>query len=110
MQPAAASTATGVVRQSIDVRRFSWIRPLVSAYSSDFASVATLFAGNPADPSAWKDVIARVQKSPRDRAAITRIVTQQLERRGAPAHAKAVAKHLADPKSVAIITGQQAGV
>ena len=76
MQPAAASTATGVVRQSIDVRRFSWIRPLVSAYSSDFASVASLFAGNPADPAAWKDTIARVQKSPRDRAAMAKVVRE----------------------------------
>lgn len=107
MQSAAASTA---VRQSFDVRRFPWIRPLVSAYSTDFASVASLFAGNPADPAAWKDTIARVQKSPRDRAAITKVVRAQLERRGAPAHAKAVAAHLADANSVAIVTGQQAGV
>lgn len=110
MQSPAAPATTGAVRQSFDVGRFSWIRPLVSAYSSDFGSVASLFAGNPADPAAWKDTIARVQKSPRDRAAITRIVSAQLERRGAPTHAKAVAKHLADPKSVAIVTGQQAGV
>jgi bacillithiol biosynthesis cysteine-adding enzyme BshC len=110
MQSPAAPATTGAVRQSFDVGRFSWIRPLVSAYSSDFASVAPLFAGNPADPAAWKETIARVQKSPRDRAAISRIVSAQLERRGAPAHAKAVAKHLADDKSVAIVTGQQAGV
>ena len=110
MQSPAAPATTGAVRQSFDVGRFSWIRPLVSAYSSDFGSVASLFAGNPADPAAWKETIARVQKSPRDRAAITRIVSAQLERRGAPAHAKAVAKHLADATSVAIVTGQQAGV
>lgn len=110
MQSPGAPATTGAVRQSFDVGQFSWIRPLVSAYSSDFASVASLFAGNPADPAAWKETIARVQKSPRDRAAITRIVSAQLERRGAPAHAKAVAKHLADAASVAIVTGQQAGV
>jgi len=110
MQPAAASTASGVVRQSIDVRRFSWIRPLVSAYSSDFASVASLFAGNPADPAAWKDTIARVQKSPRDRAAMSKVVSAQLERRGAHAHARAVASRLADPATVAVVTGQQAGL
>jgi len=110
MQPAAASTASGVVRQSIDVRRFSWIRPLVSAYSSDFASVASLFAGNPADPAAWKDTIARVQKSTHDRAAIAKVVAAQLERRGAHAHARSVAGRLADPSTVAVVTGQQAGL
>lgn len=110
MHPAAASTATGVVRQSIDVRRFSWIRPLVSAYSSDFASVASLFAGNPADPAAWKDAIARVQKSPRDRATMARVVTAQLERRGSHTHARAVAGRLADASTVAVVTGQQAGL
>ena len=110
MHPAAASTATGVVRQSIDVRRFSWIRPLVSAYSSDFASVASLFAGNPADPAAWKETIDRVQKSPRDRAVMARVVAGQLERRGSHTHAKAVAGRLADASTVAVVTGQQAGV
>jgi bacillithiol biosynthesis cysteine-adding enzyme BshC len=109
-QPASVPAATGVVRQSIDVRKFSWIRPLVSAYSSDFASVAPLFSGNPADPAAWKDAIARVQKSPRDRAAIAKIVSQQQERRGAHAHARAVAARLADASSVAVVTGQQAGL
>lgn len=110
MQPAAASTATGVIRESIDVRRFSWIRPLVSAYSSDFASVASLFAGNPADPAAWKDTIARVQKSTHDRATIAKVVSNQLERRGSHTHARAVASRLSDPTTVAVVTGQQAGL
>jgi bacillithiol biosynthesis cysteine-adding enzyme BshC len=110
MQSPAAPTTSGAVRQSFDVGRFPWIRPLLSAYSADFNSVASLFAGNPADPAAWKETIARVQAHPRDRAAIARIASAQIERRSAPAHAKAVAKHLADPKSVAIITGQQAGL
>lgn len=108
MHPAA--TASGVVRQSIDVRRFSWIRPLVSAYSSDFESVASLFAGNPADPAAWKETIARVQKSPRDRAAMSKVVSAQLDRRGTHTHARAVASRLADPATVAVVTGQQAGL
>jgi bacillithiol biosynthesis cysteine-adding enzyme BshC len=98
------------VRESIDVRRFPWIRPLVSAYSSDFSSVSSLFAGNPADASAWKQTIARVQKSPRDRAGFARVVASQLERRGAPAHSRAAAARLADATTVAVVTGQQAGV
>ncbi|MEO6222637.1 MAG: hypothetical protein ABIP90_05260, partial [Vicinamibacterales bacterium] len=57
-----------LVRAAIDLRRFPWIRPLVAAYSSDFPSVASLFAGNPADSEAWTQAITRVQQSPRDRA------------------------------------------
>ena len=82
----------------------------MSAYSSDFDSVASLFAGNPADPAAWKETIARVQKSPHDRAAIAKVVSNQLERRGAHTHARAVASRLADKDAVAVITGQQAGL
>ena len=110
MHPASAPPAAGIVRHAIDVRRFAWIRPLVSAYASDFNRVASLFAGNPADPAAWKDTIARVQKSAHDRTAIARIVSAQLERRGAHTHARAVAGRLADPGTVAVVTGQQAGV
>jgi uncharacterized protein YllA (UPF0747 family) len=110
MQSAADPTATGDVRQSIDVRRFPWIRPLVSAYSSDFASVASLFAGNPADPAAWKETIARVQKTSRDRATMAKVVSAQLERRGAHAHARSVAGRLAAASTVAVVTGQPAGL
>lgn len=110
MHSASASPAAGIVRHAIDVRRFAWIRPLVSAYASDFGRVASLFAGNPADPAAWKETIARVQKSAHDRTAIARIVSTQLERRGAHTHARAVAARLADPGTVAVVTGQQAGV
>lgn len=99
-----------LVRAAIDLRRFPWIRPLVAAYSSDFSSVASLFAGNPADPDAWTQAIARVQQSPRDRAGISRVVAAQLERRNAPAHARSAAARLADASTVAIVTGQQAGL
>jgi bacillithiol biosynthesis cysteine-adding enzyme BshC len=98
------------IRQSIDVRRFPWIRPLVGAYANDFASIAPLFAGNPADPGAWRETIARVAGAARDRATIASILARQLDRRGAPAPAKQAAARLLDPKSVAIVTGQQAGV
>jgi bacillithiol biosynthesis cysteine-adding enzyme BshC len=82
----------------------------VSAYASDFASVAPLFAGNPADPEAWRETIARVQRAPRDRQALVAMLGRQLERRGAPPEAREAAGKLADPASVAIVTGQQAGL
>jgi len=99
-----------MIRDAIDLKRFPWIRPLVAAYSSNFSSVASLFTGNPADPAAWTQTIARVQQSPRDRAGLARVLSAQLERRGAPAHARAAATRLADKDTVAIVTGQQAGL
>ncbi len=99
----------GVIPTSVDLRRFPWIRPLVTAYADDFASVAPLFAGNPSEPAAWRTTIARVQRSTHDRALLRSVLTRQLERRGAPAAARAAAHALGDPTTVAVVTGQQAG-
>jgi bacillithiol biosynthesis cysteine-adding enzyme BshC len=98
------------VLDAIDLRRLPWIRPLVTTYLSDFASVSALFAGNPNDPSAWQTTIARVRRAPRDRAALAAVVGRQLERRGAPVEARAAAASLADDATVAVVSGQQAGV
>jgi len=98
------------VRAALDLRRFPWIRPLVPAYTADFARVSSLFAGNPSDPSAWRQTIERVQRAANQRPALTQMLSAQLERRGAPAQARAAARLLGDPKSVAIVTGQQAGL
>ena len=95
---------------AIDVRTISWIRPLVGAYAYDYDSVAPLYAGNPASGEAWADAARRTQSYRRDRAAIAAIVAAQQQRRGAPPEARAAAARLAQPNSVAIATGQQAGV
>ncbi len=92
------------------MRRFPWIRPLVAAYARDFASVASLFPGDPASPGAWASAVERVARAPRDRATLERVVSAQLERRAAPAEARAAARRLIEPASVAVITGQQAGL
>ncbi len=102
--------APGLVRDAIDLRRLPWIRPLVTAYHDDFASVADLFAGNPTDPAAWRATIARVQQAPRARTNVAAILTRQLEQRGAPDEARAAAAELADQSTVAIVSGQQAGI
>jgi bacillithiol biosynthesis cysteine-adding enzyme BshC len=98
------------VHAAIDMRRFSWIRPLVTAYSSDFAGVADLFAGDPAAPEAWTRTIGRVQRASHSRGAIERVASAQLERRSAPPEARAAALRLASPETVVVITGQQAGL
>jgi bacillithiol biosynthesis cysteine-adding enzyme BshC len=108
-QPETLSSA-GIVRRSISLERFPWIRRLVSTYAEDFASVAPLFAGDPASPAAWRDTIARVQRAPRDRTRLAEMLGVQLTARGAPAEALAAAAALTDPRAVAIVTGQQAGL
>ena len=94
----------------VDLNRFPWARPLVSACLRDFSTVASLFAGNPNDPRAWRDTVRRVQGAERDHAAISRILIEQLARRDAPAPAREAALSLADARTVAVVTGQQAGL
>jgi bacillithiol synthase len=98
------------VRLPIDIRRFPWIRRLAADYAFDYARAAEFFAGNPADPAAWREAIRRTQAHTRDRGAIADIIHAQQRRRGAPPEALAAAAHLRDPHTVAIVTGQQAGL
>src|SRR5262245_60181390 len=94
----------------VDVRRFPWVRRLAADYAYDFRSVAPFFAGDPSDRAAWADAIARTQAHDRRRDAIARVIADQQERRQAPAEARHAGSLLADPKTVAIVTGQQAGL
>lgn len=107
--PSGAADTT-VVRESIPFDRLPWIRPLVAAQAHDYASVAPLFAGNPADPAAWRDIAARLRQTPRDRAQVARVLDDQLAARQAPDAARRAAARLADPDAVAVVTGQQAGL
>ena len=98
------------VRIPIDVRRFPWIRRLAADYAFDFRSVAPFFSGDPADRSAWTDAIARTQAHERRRDAIASVIAAQQDRRQAPPPARDAARLLADARTVAIVTGQQAGL
>jgi bacillithiol biosynthesis cysteine-adding enzyme BshC len=93
----------------VDVRRFPWIRPLAGDYAYNFRLVEDLYAGDPTDPQAWRDAVARAQRHPRDRAAVAALLAAQQEQRGAPDAARTAVARLADPSAVAILTGQQAG-
>ena len=104
-----ASTATSA-RLAVDVRRFPWINRLAADYAFDFARVADFYAGNPADPAAWAAAIDRTQPFARQRDAVADLIAAQQQRRGAPAESLAAAARLRDPRTVAILTGQQAGV
>jgi bacillithiol biosynthesis cysteine-adding enzyme BshC len=83
---------------------------LAADYAYDYPRLADFFAGNPADSSAWIEAIARTQRAGRPSEAISNVVLAQLRGRGAPPEAIAAASQLRDPKTVAVVTGQQAGL
>ena len=105
----ATTPAAGAIRAAIDIREFPAASAFSRAYAHAFDAVSPLFAGNPADPSAWRAAIRRVNASPRDRGPVASVIQAQLARRDAPAEARAMAARLADPAAVTIVTGQQAG-
>jgi bacillithiol biosynthesis cysteine-adding enzyme BshC len=109
-EPFISSQDGPSVRIPVDVRRFPWIRRLAADYAYDFRSVAPFFSGDPADRSAWAAAIARTQAHERRREEIAAVIARQQERRGAPADARAAGMLLAERSTVAIVTGQQAGL
>ena len=104
--PGVATTA----RIPVDIRRLPWIKPLVADYAFDHAKVGRFFAGDPRDGLAWREAIARTRAYNRERDAIADIINAQQQRRGAPDEAMAAAARLRKPETVAVVTGQQAGL
>ena len=110
--PAAAhrEEASSSGRLPVDIRRFPWIRRLASDYAFDYARVADFFAGNPADTSAWRDAVARAASHARQRNTLVEVLQAQQRRRHASPEALAASATFADLRSVAVVTGQQAGL
>ena len=109
MLPQTGVSATSA-RLPIDIRRFPWIRRLASDYAFEFEKVADFFAGNPAEPAAWRDAIVRTQRHSRQRDAVAAVLQAQQRDRGAPPEAVAAAGRIRDAQTVAVVTGQQAGL
>jgi len=107
--PHAGISATAS-RIPIEIRRFPWIKRLAVDYAFDYSRLADFFAGNPAEPDAWREAIRRTQAHPRQRGAMADVIEAQLRRRGAPPQALEAAARLRDPQTVAVVTGQQAGL
>jgi bacillithiol biosynthesis cysteine-adding enzyme BshC len=110
VQPTSASPSDSALRLAVDVRTLPWMRPLAIDYAFDFEKLSPFFSGNPADPSAWADAIRRAQRHARPRAAIVQVLEAQQARRGSPPEARAAVAALANPGTVAVVTGQQAGL
>jgi bacillithiol biosynthesis cysteine-adding enzyme BshC len=99
-----------VNRSAIDLRQSSLVRRLAVDYAYTYDALAQFYAGNPTSPDAWRAAVARTRAHPRDRGAIVEVLRAQQERRGAPAAARAAADRLRDTSTVAVVTGQQAGL
>ena len=109
-EPSTSSSDGPSVRIPVDVRRFPWIRRLAADYAYDFRSVAPFFSGDPSQHAAWAEAITRAQAYDRSREEIAAVIAGQLERRQAPPRAREAAQLLADRRTVAVVTGQQAGL
>ncbi len=94
----------------VDLRRFPWVKRLAADYAFAFGGLAPFFSGDPKDESAWTAAIARAQAHPRDRQRLASALGEQQRRRGAPARAREAAERLGDATTVAVLTGQQAGL
>ena len=94
----------------MELSRLPGIRRLASDYVHDFAAVSPFFSGNPGDAAAWRGAIAHTQAKPRAHAEIAALVAAQQQRRNAPAAARDAARRLGDASTVAVVTGQQAGL
>jgi bacillithiol synthase len=106
----SASSSDSAVRLAVDVRRLPWMRRLALDYAFEHEKVARFFTGNPTDPESWRRAIAAAQRHERRRGDIAALLQTQLESRNAPSEARTAARHLADARTVAIVTGQQAGL
>ena len=93
----------------IDDRRLPWTGRLARDYCHDFERLAPYFAGSPSHPASWTAAFeARNRRRP-DSATVA-VIERQLAARGAPEAARAAAARLGDAGTVAVVTGQQAGL
>ena len=102
-------TATPSVH-SIDYRQLPWAAHLICDYCHAYEHLDPFFVGSPSQPSVWDEAIRVRQSRPGAHTKIAEIAVAQLTSRGAPPAARASAEKLADPATVAILAGQQAGL
>ena len=110
MVPDTPRTPASPFSNSIGLGRFSWATPLARDYCHAYERLDAFYAGAPAVPASWQNAIEARRASQIDATAVSNIVTNQLRTRGAPPEALAAAARLGETGTVAIVTGQQAGL
>lgn len=94
---------------SIDFRELPWTSRFANDYCYEFDQLQEFFLAHPQRSDAWKTVIDARHATPTD-PAIGEVLVRQLQERGAPEAALSNANELLNKNSVAIVTGQQAGL
>ena len=87
-----------------------WADPLVCDYCYEYGRLESFYVGTPTDRSTWPDAIAQRRTPLVDPQRVADVVGAQLRSRHAPPAALAAAEQLREPGTVAIVTGQQAGL
>jgi bacillithiol biosynthesis cysteine-adding enzyme BshC len=107
--PADRTTTSLPDSIAVDIGRLPGIKRLAADYSANYSALSSFFTGDPDSGAAWGAVIAARQATPPS-GPIAEIVAAQQATRSAPTEAAQAAARLTDPKTVAIVTGQQAGL
>jgi len=108
--PSDSTSVSLTTPVAVDIGRLPGISPLAATYARDFGALEHFFAGNPAEPAAWRRAIAARQRPTKSSNPITCILQEQLRARNSPASTLEMAARLDDPRAVAVVTGQQAGL
>lgn len=91
--------------------RFEAYTKLFSTYCNDYESVSGYYAGNFRDPDVWRQAAERASSHQRDRATVADTLLEQNEAWDTlDGSSRENIELLRDPESVAVVTGQQAGI
>ena len=95
---------------AVNARHFPGGKRLAAEYITNFGSLETFFSGDPTDDAAWESAIAARASQTNVNVAIAPIIRSQQRIRQAPKPALEATAVLEDPRTVAVVTGQQAGL
>ena len=84
--------------------------PLFKQYCSNYNAVAEYYNGDFRQPEARRIAAERAASFPRDRETLVKVLLEQNERWGLDDKTRRRIEVLCDPRSVTVVTGQQAGL
>lgn len=96
--------------RTVDYRRLAWTTQLARDYCHAPDRLTPFFNGAPDDPARIRALAAERRRTRTQHTAVAAIVKRQLAQRRAPQAAQTAASRLGDAATVAIVTGQQAGL